>query len=209
MQLKLSRTVAATFIAAIASAALASPASAGLLTQSATSCPDGPLTQPFARWGDKANYKLAGGGSFESGATGWQLSGRAAVVSGNETFKVGGASHSKSLSLPAGSRAVSPQVCVGLDEPTLRLFARRQSGLLTSLLVEIQLQTSLGLSAWLPVLPGDLGGSSWHPTVAMPLVVNLLTLSSKDRTPVRFRFTPLLFGSWQIDDVYVDPFSRH
>jgi hypothetical protein len=25
-------------------------------------------------------------------------------------------------------------------------------------------------------------------------------------SPVRFRFTPLL-GSWQIDDVYVDPFK--
>ena len=28
-----------------------------------------------------------------------------------------------------------------------------------------------------------------------------------DKTPVRFRFTPLL-GSWQIDDVYVDPFMK-
>jgi hypothetical protein len=29
-----------------------------------------------------------------------------------------------------------------------------------------------------------------------------------DRTNVRFRFTPLLLGSWQIDDVYVDPTMR-
>ena len=108
--------------------------------------------------------------------------------------------------LPAGSRAVSPFTCVGLDEPTLRLFAKRRSGLLTTLGVEIQVQTSLGLSLWLPVLPGDLGGSSWHPTLAMPLIANVLTLSRSDRTPVRFRFTPLLLGSWQIDDVYVDPF---
>ena len=62
---------------------------------------------------------------------------------------------------------------------------------------------------WLPVLPGDLGGSSWHPTLPMPVLVNLLTLSNTDRTAVRFRFTPLLLGSWQIDDVYVDPFMRH
>jgi len=103
---------------------------------------------------------------------------------------------------------MTPFVCVGMHEPTLRLFARRQSGLLTSLLVEVQLQTSLGLSAWLPVLPGDLGGGSWHPTAAMPVLVNLLTLSTVDRTPVRFRFTPLLLGSWQIDDVYVDPFMK-
>jgi hypothetical protein len=208
MHRNLRRTVAASFIAAIASAAFASTASAGLITASAESCDDGALTQPFQRWGDRANYKLVGGGSFENGATGWQLSGRAQVVSGNESFKVGGSGHSRSLSLPAGSRATTPFVCVGAHEPTLRLFARRQSGLLTSLLVEVQLQTSLGLSAWLPVLPGDLGGSSWHPTVAMPVLVNLLTLSTVDRTPVRFRFTPLLLGSWQIDDVYVDPMVR-
>jgi hypothetical protein len=208
MHRNLRRTVAATFIAAIASAAFASTASAGLITASAESCDDGALTQPFQRWGDRANYKLVGGGSFESGATGWTLSGGAKVVTGNETFKVGGSTHSRSLSLPAGSRATTPFVCVGAHEPTIRLFARRQSGLLTSLLVEAQLQTTLGLTAWLPVLPGDLGGGAWHPTVAMPVLVNLLTLSTVDRTPVRFRFTPLLLGSWQIDDVYVDPFMK-
>jgi hypothetical protein len=207
MQHKLSRTVAAAFTAVLASAALASPASAGILTQSATSCDDGVITQPFTRWGDGASYKLLG--DFEGGAGAWQLSGGAAVAAGNESFAVGGAPAASSLVLPAGSRAVSPFTCVGLAEPTLRLFAKRRSGLLTTLAVEIQVQTSLGLSAWLPVLPGDLGGSAWHPTVAMPLLANVLTLSSQDRTPVRFRFTPLLLGSWQIDDVYVDPAMRH
>jgi hypothetical protein len=208
MHRNLGRTVAAALLAAIASAAFASTASAGLVTKSAESCDDGALTQPFQRWGDRANYKLVDGGSFEDGAAGWQLSGRANVVNGNESFRVGGSDHSRSLSLPAGSRATTPFVCVGIHEPTLRLFARRQSGLLTTLLVEVQVQTSLGLTAWLPVLPGDVGGGSWHPTAQMPLLVNLLTLSTEDRTPVRFRFTPLLLGSWQIDDVYVDPFMK-
>ncbi|MGH2969361.1 MAG: hypothetical protein ACRDK0_09895 [Solirubrobacteraceae bacterium] len=205
MQHKLGRTIAAVITATIASAAFASPASAGLVTKTATSCDDGALTQPFARWGDRASYKLVDDGGFEAGAAGWTLSGGAYVASGNESYDVGGSADSKSLVLPRGARAVSPFTCVGLNEPTLRLFAKRRSGLLTTLLVEIQVQTSLGLSVWLPVLPGDLGGGSWHPTVAMPLVANLLTLSSEDRTPVRFRFSPLLLGSWQIDDVYVDP----
>jgi hypothetical protein len=209
MQTRLGRTVAAAFTAALASAALASPASAGILTVSATDCADAGLTQPFARFGDTAPYKLVQGGSFEGGATGWQLSGGASVVSGNESYYVGGTGNSRSLKLPAGSRAVSPAVCVGIHEPTLRLFAKRNSGLLSTLLVEVQVETSLGLSAWLPVLPGDLGGSSWHPTAGMPLLVNLLPLLPNDRTPVRFRFTPLLFGSWQIDDVYVDPFRMN
>ncbi len=208
MHRKIGRTAVAAIIATIASAAFASTASAGLLTQSATSCDDGPITQPFRQFGDSANYKLLPGGSFESGAADWQLSGGAKIVSGNETYKVGGATHSLSLSLPNGSAAVSPFTCVGLGEPTLRLFAKRNTallGLLSTLNVQIQVQTSLGLSLWLPVLPGDLGGSSWHQTAQMPLIANILPLSTSDKTPVRFRFSPLL-GSWQIDDVYVDPF---
>ena len=128
-------------------------------------------------------------------------------MSGNESYKVAGSGDAKSLSLPSGSSAVSPFTCVGLAEPTLRLFAKRNSallGLVSTLTVQIQVQTSLGLSVWLPVLPGDLGGGSWHPTAPMPLIANLLTLSADDRTPVRFRLAPLL-GSWQVDDVYVDP----
>jgi hypothetical protein len=206
MYRKMGRTVAATVIATIASAAFASTASAGLVTASATSCDDPQLEQPFTRWADYASYKALGDGGFEAGAQGWTLSGGAYVTSGNESFYVGGSGDRNSLVLPSGSRAVSPFTCVGLNEPTLRLFAKRRSLLSTTLLVEMQVQTSLGLSAWLPVLPGDVGGSSWHPTLPMPLIANLLTLSATDRTPVRFRFSPLLLGSWQIDDVYVDPF---
>lgn len=207
MHLNLRRTAAAFFTATIAAAAFASPANAGLLTESAQSCDDGPITQPFQRFGDGANYKLVPGGSFEAGTVAWQLSGGAKIVLGNESYKVGGTADSRSLSLPGGSAAVSPFTCVGLAEPTLRLFAKRNSallGLVSTLNVEIQVQTSLGLSVWLPVLPGDLGGGSWHPTAQMPLIANILPLSTSDKTPVRFRFTPL-FGSWQIDDVYVDP----
>ena len=208
MHLNLRRTAAACFTATIAAAAFASPANAGLLTQSAESCDDGPITQPFQRFGDGHNYKLLPGGSFEAGTPAWTLSGGAKLVSGNETYKVGGSTHSRSLLLPGGSAAVSPFTCVGLSEPTLRLFAKRNSallGLVSTLNVQIQVKTSLGLSLWLPVLPGDLGGSSWHPTAQMPLIANILPLSHSDKTPVRFRFTPLL-GSWQVDDVYVDPF---
>jgi len=207
MHLDLRRTAAAFFTTTIAAVAFASPANAALLTESAASCDDGPITQPFQRFGDAASYKLLPGGSFEAGTDAWQLSGGAKLVSGNESYNVGGAG-SRSLSLPQGSAAVSPFTCVGLAEPSLRLFAKRNSallGLVSTLNVQIQVKTSLGLSLWLPVLPGDLGGSSWHPTAPMPLIANILPLSASDKTPVRFRFSPLL-GSWQIDDVYVDPF---
>ena len=60
------------------------------------------------------------------------------------TQRVSGAGRSKSLLLPAGSSATTPPVCVGLNEPTLRYFARKNSGLLSTLTVSVQVQLELG-----------------------------------------------------------------
>jgi hypothetical protein len=198
------RGMLAAIAAIAATGALASPASAGILTASASSCDDGALTQPFQAWGDRANYKLVGDGAFEPTATGWSLRGGARVVSGNEPWKVHGAGDSRSLVLPAGSSATTPAVCVGLAEPTLRFFAKKNRGLLSTLAVSVWVKTSLGLEVPLPI-GVVLGNGSWKPTQRMLIVANLLPLLPGDRTPVAFTFTPLL-GEWQIDDVYVDPF---
>jgi hypothetical protein len=190
--------------AVVATCAFASPAHAGVLTKTATDCNDGALTQPFARYGDRAYYKSVG--SFEDGADGWALTGGAKVVAGNEPARVAGAGDSHSLLLPTGSSATTPPVCVGLNEPTLRFFTRKASGLLTTMAVTVHVQTSLGI--WLELPIGvDLGGS-WHPSLPMLVVANLLPLLPPDRTAVMFPFRPLLFGSWQVDDVYVDPMRR-
>ena len=200
------RAVLAALAATAASAALAAPANAGVLTKSATDC-DAPVTShPFQRWGDGASYKLVPNGALESGAAGWTLSGGAKVVAGNEPYKVHGTGDSHSLELPTGSSATSPTVCVGLGEPTLRFFARKNSGLLSTMAVSVKVETSLGLVVTVPI-GVDLGGS-WHPTLPMLVVGNLLPLLPGDKTPVQFQFTPLLGGDWQIDDVYVDPFRR-
>ena len=94
-----------------------------MLTKSATDCGTPELSQPFKPWLDYSLYKLVDGGTFEDGADGWTLTGGARVVDGNAKQKVSGAGDARSLSLPAGSSATTPPVCVGLDEPTLRYFA--------------------------------------------------------------------------------------
>ena len=193
--------------AAIASLALAAPANAGILTASAKDCGDETLSKPFAQFGDQANYKFVKNGGFEGGATGWTLSGKAKVVSGNEPWKVAGASHGKSLVLPAGSNAISPVSCVGLAEPTVRFFAKKNKAPLlgiSTLAVSVYVKTSLGLVVPVPV-GVVLGNGQWKPTPPMLIIANLLPLLPGDRTPVAFQFTPLL-GEWQIDDLYVDPF---
>ena len=199
------RGLLAAVAAVVAVGALAGPASAGIITASAT-CDDGAITKPFAPWGDQANYKAVKGGSFETSAAGWTLMGKAKVVAGNEPWNVGGTGHSNSLALPAGSSAISPVACVGLGEPTLRFFAKRNKAPLlgiSTLAVSVYVKTSLGLTVPVPV-GVVLGNGQWKPTAPMLIVANLLPLLPGDKTPVQFQFTPIL-GEWQIDDVYVDP----
>ena len=200
------RLVLAAITAMAMTGALASPASAGILTASASDCGDETLSQPFAQFGDRANYKAVRNGSFENGTGGWTLLGGAKVVSGNEPWKVGGAGHAKSLVLPAGSSVISPVSCVGLAEPTLRFFAKKNRAPLlgvSTLAVSVYVKTSLGLVVPVPV-GVVLGNGQWKATPPMLIVANLLPLLPGDRTPVAFQFTPVL-GDWQIDDVYVDP----
>jgi hypothetical protein len=198
------RVITGTVAGLVATGAFAAPAHAGILTTSATNCDDSALTQPFARYGDTAEYKAIG--TFEGGSDGWTLSGGAKVIAGNETAHVAGAGDSHSLSLPSGSTATTPPVCVGLNEPTLRFFTRKNSGLLSTLAVTVHVQTSLGVWVTLPI-GVDLGGA-WHPSAKMLVLANLLPLLPPDRTAVKFSFTPLLGGDWQVDDVYVDPLAR-
>src|SRR5688500_8183146 len=114
----------------------AAPAAhAGLLAPSATGCPTDELTQPFLPWLDPAHYVLAPDGGFEAGASGWTLA-DASTVAGNEPFHVRSADDRTALELQPGGRATSPAMCVGIKHPTLRLFARHDGPLLSTLRVD-------------------------------------------------------------------------
>jgi len=194
-------------LAALTLALSASSASAGILVRSAPDCSPKPASQVFARWGDSSQYNLAPGGSFEAGAAAWSLSGKASIVSGNEPWKVAGAGHTRSLKLPPGASATSPTICVGLEHPTIRFFAKNNSALLSTLSVEVITETSLGLTVPVPVgvmLPSG----QWKPGPKFLVVANLLPLLPGEHTPVRFRVTSIGTGTWSVDDFYVDPRCR-
>jgi hypothetical protein len=194
-------------IAVLATAMSAPTASAGLLVKDAPDCSPKPTTQPFLPWGDGSRYNLAPGGSYEAGTQSWSLSGKASVVSGNEPWKVAGAGHTRSLRLPPGASATSPTICVGLEHPTIRFFAKNDRALLSTLSVEVITETSLGLTVAVPVgvvLPSG----QWKPGPKFLVVANLLPLLPGNHTPVRFRVTSVGLGTWSVDDFYVDPRCR-
>jgi hypothetical protein len=193
---------------ASAAIAFAGPAHAGILVSSAASCSAETLSQPFLPWLDVAQYTPVPGGSFEPGSPAWSLTGNAGVTSGNESNFVNSASDGYSLSLPTGSSATSPSVCVGIQNPTLRFFARNGGSLLSGLRVDVLFEDALGNVNSAPLVSVS-GGSAWAPSLTSPIVVNLLPLLPPNMTAVAFRFTPVgIGGDWHIDDVYVDPVGR-
>lgn len=194
--------------AVLAATAFAVPAAnAGLIGNLLSgNCPSGG-SQVFSPWQDVADYLLAPNGSFELGTGGWSLSGGAAIVSGNEPFYPTG---THSLSLPSGSSAMSPTVCLGTKQLYIRMFGKDLGGADGGLRVRVYwyglLNQLLGFSDFAVFA----GGGDWAPTgqvqsgggLLAPLpVVALLSSSS-----ARIQVTPLGAGSrWQIDDLYIDP----
>jgi hypothetical protein len=186
--------------------------SAGALSGSANAqllggaCGDRPLSRPFMPWLDPMQYTLAPRGTFEAGTSGWTLKGGAAVVTGNEPWKVSGAG-SRSLYLPSGSSAMTPPICVETLDPTVRYFARNRGVVaLSSLLVEVVLLDSSGRAVL--TLPAGVhtGLGSWHPSLPGVALLNLTGVLNGGKANVKFRFRPVGLGArWQIDDVYVDP----
>jgi hypothetical protein len=205
--MKLIKTHTAAVLAALAAVALAaaaavSSAAAGAATPTGLTCSGQTYSQPFLPWLDPANYVPVENGDLES-TSGWELTNGAELVSGNEPFKVHDSQDRYSLSLPSGSSATTPPLCITLLHPDLRFFAVNTGAFTSTLKVEaittvggVQTTTPIGLLT---------AGGSWQPTLPLPFLTNLVSPLSGT---VSFRFTPVgTLGGWQIDDLYVDPYK--
>lgn len=180
-----------------------------LSAASAQACSYSGAEQVFKPWGDEHSYVLGPNGGFEAGSTDWGLSGGATVVAGNESFDLGGEEDSRSLSLPAGSSAISSPICMSLDTPIFRMFARNTGDPSSRLRVEA-VYPLLGLIRTKTVSTVA-AGPDWAPTEQMSTVLTLSTIvGTLVPSAVQVRITPLdSAGHWQVDDLYVDPFARH
>jgi hypothetical protein len=178
---------------AIALAGTVSPASAGL----GLACPDA-TGKPFSPWSDYANYAFSPNGGFESGTTGWSISG-AKVAPGNESFYIHGNADKYSLSMPAGASATSPPMCISLLSGKMRFVARGD----TDAKVKVQIVYSGLLSSVLGILDGGTMsvGKAWSPSPQVGMLGGVLPLLTSS---VSFRFTAS-GGAASIDDVYLDP----
>jgi hypothetical protein len=169
------------------------------------SCPTEPVSNPFSQWGDTNDYFLVPGGSFEGTAdqVGWTLS-NASLTTGNEPFNVNDPGDQQSLTINGGGSATSPFFCVDETMSGLRFFAA-QAGAGTDLRVKALVQNPDGSVT--PVTIADLADGSmpaWAPTDALG-GSSTVPPGSSLMVALRFR-APVSSGSWQIDDIYVDPY---
>ena len=188
-------------MAAVAATLLAVPAANAGLIGSVTqvvlpTC--GSNSHPFAQFGDNHAYYGFANNGFESGTTGWTLTGGATVSRGNEPWYVnGGGSHS--LTLPAGASATSPSFCINLLDPAVRAFARGTTG--GNLQVQVVFHGLSGNLTGILNIASLSGTNGWAPTsrVSSALALPVLTAYAQIRVTA-------VSGSWSVDDAFVDPY---
>jgi hypothetical protein len=190
------------FAAVVAAAGLLVPAAAagrGGLTL-LPSC--GAESYPFMPWSDPAAYCAFPNLGFEKGSTGWALTGNSAVVTANEPWHVSGAG-THALRLGPGGTATSSALPINLLDPWVRLFAHSASAN-GPLRVQVRFHGLLGnLTGLLNVGSLSAGSySSWQPTQRVLSTLALPLFTTSAQVVVTSEATS---GSWQLDDVYLDP----
>jgi hypothetical protein len=107
------------------------------------------------------------------------------------------------MRLTQGASVVSPGFCVRWNTPLVRFVAKTSSGSTAAL------RTDAILSNGLAVTVSRISGtSSWQSTPQIPLWVNYLaTLAPSGTATINLHITAET-GTWQVDDVYLDPFKK-
>lgn len=163
------------------------------------SCPEPSLSQPFLAMGDRGDYTLAPGeaaGDFYGG--GWTLSGGATI----QTTTLADGTAGQVLSLPAGSRAVSPAMCVSAGYPLARMMSRTLGSAPTNATkFFVSRVGSSTLGSGMPVL----GTPSW---AASPPVNIAPGASGAEQVTYTF-VAPAKGATIQVYDLYVDPRMSH
>jgi len=190
------------FLVTIGAALLAVPAAGAGLLDPVTqlllpTC--GATAYPFAPWGDRSPYYAFANNGFESGGSGWSLAGGAYAGFGNEPWNVNGFG-ARSLTLPQGASATSPGFCINLLDPAIRMFARGAAG--GDLRVQVLFRGLSGNLTGVLNVGDESGTGAWTPSsrIASLLALPLATSYAQIRVTA-------VGGSWQVDDVFVDPWK--
>jgi hypothetical protein len=148
--------------------------------------------------------------AFEGGLTGWATAGDAGLTSGNEGYNVGDGG-STSLALPStAAAATTPTICVTSDAPVFRMFIKNNGNaghIDGQLAVYLNFTGADGKPQRVKIAALTVKTTSWTPSPKISFIQYLSTQLKSGYANVSFTIKPNdNHGSWQVDDLYVDPF---
>ena len=186
-------------LAVLTIGALTTPGSAA-----SAACPELPVYQRFAPWGDDAYYEEVPGGSFDE-ALSWTAVGAPELVENAHPLD-----GSSAVRLRGGESITSPVLCVSKLHPHLRFLARAADGK-SRLKIEVLWSDQDGRHERKPLSVAQEHAKhyqSWTPTSDVGLK-KVLPKGLEDVRDIQLRFSVREeSGDWLVDDVFVDPFKR-
>jgi hypothetical protein len=199
--------LAPTAVAVALLAVAAGSASASLVPDEDGWCDSNSGSQVFLPWADPASYTLAPGGDFENSKSRWTLVAASRDTTQNEPFRVSDANDHSSLSIDNGGLALSPAMCVGIGEPTARVFFKQTGGLPGAILQIDVLFDDINGTTQARTIAALGVAQQWRLSPQLLTWANLVPTLGAGTTAVAFRFAAI-GGSFQIDDLYVDPWHK-
>ena len=171
------------------------------VARASTECGVRITTAPLVAFGDANSYFPLEGGTFESGdLSTFDLAGTPSIVQENEPWQVLDHADARSLALPPGA-VLKATVCVQWGEDSMRFFAKSPGLSGSSLTVRTTVATTYGSSVTTSTMIGGSQGG-WTLGPRIPLL-NLLAIDGRQYVTVSFKNTGT--GTWQLDDLLVDP----
>jgi hypothetical protein len=167
----------------------------------ARQCAERATSQPFAEWGDVNSYFPMPAGSFDQGAPGWYLRGASQIVPENAPWSFDGTGTPASLQLATGGSARARGFCTGPDENSIRFLVSSPGVAESSLTVRITARADGREATSTTVISGGTEGWDVSPIVIIP---DARGEDGRQTVSVKF-YAAGASGTWQVDDVMVDP----
>ena len=153
-----------------------------------------PTTKAFASVdGDPSDYSPAPGGDFEPGSAAWTMGGAARVQLGNE--RLGVQPGIRSLRLPLGSSATSPEFCVDETNPHFRFVYKSDFPTLSGFLALVVYRDAQGAVTNVQLTSSkkvSVAPSAWQATAHSPLATLLPLSETKRSATVQIKFLSLV-----------------
>jgi hypothetical protein len=165
------------------------------------------LNTPLTSFGDPNLYALAPGGTFAGGTmAGWHLT-NAALVAENEPHGVV-SNDGSSLGLGANGVAISAPMCIDETFPNFRFFAKAARASKSPLTVTVLFMDAKGNIKSAKSGSYVAKSAGWQLVNPMAIGIDIHPTATNAAAPIAFQFTSAKDGSWQIDDLLVDPYRR-